>query len=100
MPEVTHQEEESEHELCCSQPLTKVHVVHRVWLGDDAANGVQRSVGGVRHVLSCTAHLPWLNVILQFVEAQTVGATEGLQPRTTEVPETHGFATEDDFTGW
>ena len=51
------------------------------------------------HVLSGPAHLPGLDVVLKLVKAQTVGTPEGLQPGTTEVPEAHGFTTEDDFTG-
>jgi len=38
MPEVTHQEEEGQHELGGGQPLADVHEVHRVGLGDDPAH--------------------------------------------------------------
>lgn len=51
------------------------------------------------HVLSSTTNLPGLDVVLELVQAQTVGTTERLKPRTAEIPETHGFTTEDDFAG-
>jgi hypothetical protein len=35
MPQVTHQEEEAKDKVRCRQPLTGVHEVHRVDLGDD-----------------------------------------------------------------
>ena len=99
MPEVTDQEEERQHELSGSEPLTDVDEVHRVGLGDDAAHGIEGSIRSVGHVFSGPAHLPGLNVVLELVEAQAVGATQGLQPGTAEVPEAHGFTTEDDLTG-
>ena len=51
------------------------------------------------HVFSRAAHLPGLNIILELVEAQAVGAPQGLQPGTAEVPEAHGLTTEDDLAG-
>jgi len=44
MPEVTDKEEESKDELRRGKPLTDVHEVHRVWLGDDASNRIDRRV--------------------------------------------------------
>ena len=74
MPEVTNEEEEGQHELGGGQPLTDVDEVHRVGLGDDAAHGVEGGVGSVGHVFSGAAHLPGLNVVLELVEAEAVGA--------------------------
>ena len=99
MPEVTHQEEEGQHKLGGGQPLADVYEVHRVGLGDDAAHRVQRSVGGMGHVLSRPAHLPGLNIVLELVEAEAIGAPQGLQPGTTEIPEAHGLTTKDDLAG-
>jgi hypothetical protein len=44
LQEVTHQEEEGEHELSLDQPLPDIHDIHRVGFGDDAAHRVQPSV--------------------------------------------------------
>ena len=44
MPEVTNKEEEGKNELRRGEPLTDVHEVHRVGLGDDASNRVDQRV--------------------------------------------------------
>jgi hypothetical protein len=45
----------------------------------------------VGHVFSGAAHLPGLNVVLELVEAEAIGAAE--------VPEGPGFTTKDDLAG-
>ena len=96
---MAHQEEEGKNELSSREPLTDVDVVHRVGLGDDAAHGIEGGIGRVGHVFGRTTHLPGLNVVLEFIQAQTIRTAQGFQPGAAEIPEAHGFTTKDDFTG-
>ena len=98
VPEVTNEEEEGQEELGCTQPLTQVHVVHRVGLGDDAAHRVDRRWGRG----SCTQR----RGELARAECRSGACRDsghwghaGAPARTTEVPEPHGFTTKDDLAG-
>src|SRR4028119_1390340 len=97
VPQVADQVEETHHKVETGQPRTRRSEVKRVNFGRHTAHRVQRTQRSVSHVLSRAASLPRLNVILDFVQVQTVSTAQGLQPRALEIPETHRFTAENDF---
>ena len=99
VPQVTHQEKEGQDKVGCRQPGAGRNEVKGVGFGRQPRHRVDRSQGGMGHVFRSSPHLPGLDVVPELIQVESVATAQGFQPGGLGVPESHGFAAEDDFPG-